>query len=81
MSDTTPELGAITRTSGVAGQFSYRVPVTYPGEGTRTVEFVGSEYGGPITMISNGNQTFVSEPERFGEFSPTWVRRFFGAEN
>ncbi|MBM4719611.1 hypothetical protein GS449_14340 [Rhodococcus hoagii] len=30
MSDTTPELGAITRTSGVAGQFSYRVPVTYP---------------------------------------------------
>jgi hypothetical protein len=78
--DITPELGTITRTNGIAGQYSYRVPVTYPGEGTSVVEFVGNEHGGPIVMISSGGaQTFVSEPERFGEFSPEWVRRFFGA--
>lgn len=76
----TPELGTITRINAVAGQYKYRVPVTYPGEATSVVEFVGNEYGGPIVVISSsGAQTFVSEPERFGEFSPEWVRRYFGA--
>lgn len=75
----TPELGAITRSNGISGQYSFRVPVTYPGEVASIVEFVGNEHGGPIVMVSNGIQTFVSDPERFGQFSPEWVRRFFAA--
>lgn len=76
-----PELGKITRTNGIAGQLSYSVPVTYVGEETRVVEFVGNELGGPVVMITgSAGQTFVDEPSRFGEFGPTWVRRFFGIE-
>lgn len=76
----TPELGTITHTNGIAGQHSYHVSVTYPGEATRTVQFVGNEHGGPITMISNGDQVFVTDPGRFGPFSPDWVRRFFSSD-
>ena len=76
-----PELGKITRTTGIAGQISYRVPVTYPDEETRAVEFVGNEYGGPVVMITRTTgQTPVDDASRFGDFSPTWVRRFFGVE-
>lgn len=74
-----PTLGQITKVPGVAGQISYRVPVTYPTEPTSTVEFVGSAYGGPVLMITPGNPggMFVKDPGRFGSFGPEWVRRFF----
>lgn len=78
---TAPKLGKITRHNGVAGQFSYSVTVTYPDEPPMRAEFVGSVYGGPVVAISPGfGQTFVFEPARFGKFSPTWVRRYFGTE-
>ncbi|ULD39026.1 hypothetical protein [Rhodococcus qingshengii] len=73
-----PEIGKISRANGIAGQYSFSVPVTYPGEDTSVVQFVGNTNGGPIVMITgNGTQTFVRDPERFGEFSPEWIRRFF----
>jgi hypothetical protein len=74
----TPTLGTITRTNGVAGQISYTVPVTYPGEATERITFIGSAYSGPVVMVSpSGAQTFVHDPGRFGKFNPEWVRRFF----
>lgn len=78
-----PELGSITRHAGIAGQFSYRVPVTYPGEPTQTVEFVGSVYDGPVVMVTPTwpGGVDVTDPSRFGDFSPAWVRRFFGWED
>lgn len=75
-----PTLGTIKRTNGVAGQISYTVPVTYPGEPTERLTFVGSVYGGPVVMVTPGyqtEQTFVTDPNRFGPFGPDWVRRFF----
>lgn len=71
-------LGKITKHNGVAGNFSYSVPVTYEGEPAETITFHGSVYGAPIVMETmHGTQTFVTDPGRFGEFSPEWVRRFF----
>lgn len=76
---TAPKLGEIRRENGIAGQISYSVAVTYPGEAASTVQFIGSTYGGPVVMVSaNGTQTFVEDPGRFGPFGPEWVRRFFG---
>ena len=82
-----PRLGDIKRTTGIAGQVSYRVGAYYPGDdGIPTdVEFVGSVYGGPVVMITRYGKTtevqrFVDDPSRHGEFSPAWVRRFFGVE-
>lgn len=73
-----PQLSAIRRDTGLAGQISYTVDVTYPDEGARTVQFVGSTYGGPVVMLTeDGLQTFVEDPQRFGDFGPEWVRRFF----
>lgn len=73
-----PKLSQIRRRNGVAGQISYSVDVTYPGEPTETLTFVGSVYGGPVVMVSpNGAQAFVTDPQRFGSFGPEWVRRFF----
>lgn len=82
MNDTqTPVLGSITRSAGVAGQVAYHVQVTYPGEEPFRTTFVGSAYGGPVVAIGpGGTQTFVTDPGRFGEFSPRWVRRFYGVE-
>lgn len=72
-----PTLSTIKRTNGVAGQIAYDVTVTYPGETPAPVAFVGSVYGGPVVMVAYGRQTFVTDPSRFGTFSPEWVRRFF----
>lgn len=81
MADTSPSLGEVRKVSGIAGQVSYSVPVTYPGEVTSTATFVGSVYGGPVVMVMpSGVQVFVSDPGRFGEFGPGWVRRFFDRE-
>lgn len=77
MSDT-PTLSKITKHTGVAGQVSYSVDVTYPYEAPETITFIGSVYGGPVVMVTpNGAQTFVSDPARHGTFGPEWVRRFF----
>jgi hypothetical protein len=75
----------LTKHAGIAGQFSVSAIVQYPDEPAERIEFVGSVYGGPVVMVlPSGNQTFVSDPARFGEFSEsatTWVRRFFGVES
>lgn len=75
------KVGKITRTNGVAGQISYATVVTYPGEEGGKVSFVGSTYGGPVLMLTPGcpDGVFVTDPARFGKFSPEWVRRFFGS--
>lgn len=80
MSTTTaPKIvGTITRTTGVAGQIAYDVTVQYPDEPPMRCGFVGSIYGGPVVAISpTFGQTFVSDPARFGTFSPIWIRRYF----
>lgn len=73
---------SIARTNGVAGQIRYAAVVEYPGEESSKVSFVGSAYGGPVLMITGGcpDGVFVTDPSRFGKFSPKWVRRFFGSE-
>jgi hypothetical protein len=79
MGETRATLGAVRKARGVAGQVSYSVAVTYPGEPASVVTFVGSVYGGPVVMVTaSGVQTFVTDPGRFGEFGPVWVARFFG---
>jgi hypothetical protein len=73
------QLHSVKRHAGIAGQFSVTADVQYPDEPTRTVEFVGSVYGGPVVMRTDSTETFVSDPGRFGDFGPDWVRRFFEA--
>jgi 16S rRNA C1402 (ribose-2'-O) methylase RsmI len=73
----TPTLANLRRYNGTAGQFSLAVEVTYPGEDTRTVEFVGSVYGGPVLMVTDAGQTWVTDPGRFGSFGKAWVAKFF----
>jgi hypothetical protein len=80
MSTTTrvaPEVTKIFRRNGVAGQFAVQATVTYPGEDPRVVEFVGSTYGGPVLMITETSETWVTDPGRFGKFGKGWVARFF----
>ena len=72
-----PEVTKIFRRKGVAGQFAVQATVTYPGEEPRTVEFVGSVYGGPVLMVTEHGQTWVTDPGRFGTFGKGWVVRFF----
>ena len=76
---TGPTLGPIRKGPGIAGQIGYTVEVTYPGEPASRVTFVGSAYGGPVVMQTPGNPEgmFVTEPGRFGDFGPEWVRKFF----
>lgn len=73
----TPEVTNLKRRKGMAGQFSVEVTVTHPGEEPRIIEFVGSEYGGPVLMVTQYGQTFVTDPGRFGTFGEDWVRKFF----
>lgn len=77
----TPSLANIRRHNGIAGQFSYSVAVTYPGEAASVVTFVSSVYGGPIVMVTpDGHQVPVSSrvTERIGgTLTPEWVRQFF----
>ena len=72
-----PTLSGLRRYNGTAGQFSLAVEVTYPGEEARTVEFVGSIYGGPVLMLTDTAEVWVSEPGRFGTFGKAWVKKFF----
>lgn len=73
----TPVVTKINRTNGTAGQFALAAHVTYPGEETRIVEFVGSMYGGPVLMVTDHGHTWVTDPGRFGTFGKGWVKRFF----
>jgi hypothetical protein len=62
----------IKRHTGIAGQYSLSTKTEHG-----TLTFVGSEYGGPVVMVSpSGAQTFVSDPGRFGDFGKPWVQRF-----
>ncbi len=72
-----PTLSGMRRYNGTAGQFSLAVEVSYPGEDKRTVEFVGSRYGGPVLMLTDTAEVWVTEPGRFGVFGKDWVRRFY----
>lgn len=76
-----PKLSKITRHNGIAGQFSYSVLTTYPGEPAARVEFVGSVYGDTIIMVTdNGTQIPISSrvTDRIGStLDPTWIRAFF----
>lgn len=73
----TPTVTKVLTRKGVAGQFAVAATVAYPGEEPKTVEFVGSTYGGPVYMVTDTFQTWVTDPGRFGDFGTDWVRRFF----
>lgn len=73
------EVLAVKQTGGIAGQVRYTASVKYPAEDMSTVSFYGSVYGGPVIMATEGwpEGILVTDPSRFGEFGPEWVRRFF----
>lgn len=73
----------VKKTGGIAGQVRYTAAVKYPGEDMSTVSFVGSVYGGPVVMCTEGwpDGQFVTDPGRFGKFGPEWVRKFFEEGN
>jgi len=73
-----PTIGKVRRHVGVAGQVAYSMEVTYPGEAPTRIEFIGNVDGGPVVMVtpSNLGGTFVRDPGRFGDFGPSWVRKF-----
>jgi hypothetical protein len=73
----TPTVTKLFQRKGVAGQFSVQATVTYPGEAPSIVEFVGSVYGGPVLMVTDLGETWVTDPGRFGKFGKAWVRKFF----
>jgi hypothetical protein len=73
----TPTVTKLKKINGVAGQFAVRATVAYPGEDPQVIEFVGSAYGGPVLMVTDAGQTWVTDPGRFGSFGTDWVRKFF----
>lgn len=73
----TPTVSKVFRRNGVAGQFAVQCTVAYPGEEPRVVEFVGSSYGGPVLMVTEHGETWVTDPGRFGKFGKAWVVKFF----
>jgi hypothetical protein len=74
----TPTVTHVRKIKGVAGQFAVRATVGYPGEDPQVIEFVGSSYGGPVLMVTDAGQNWVTDPGRFGTFGTDWVRKFFG---
>jgi hypothetical protein len=78
---TNPVVESISTNAGMIGQIAYTATVRYEGEPVRYVAFASNRHGGPVVMVDDTfGQTFVSDPERFGRFSPRWVRRFFGED-
>lgn len=73
------EVLSVKKTGGLAGQIRYTAAVRYPEEDTSTVSFVGSVYGGPVVMVTEGfpEGVFVTDPGRFGTFGSGWVEKFF----
>lgn len=79
MENIVPELSHITFDGTIANSMVYSVKVTYPGEETRRVQFLGSVPGnGPVLLISGDMQVFIDDPSRFGPFGPEFIRRFYG---
>ncbi len=79
-----PRVLKISRGKTFAGQRSITADVQYPGEKPSRVEFVGPSASiggaGPVVMVMpSGQQMFVTDPSRFGNFGSDWVRRFFGS--
>jgi hypothetical protein len=82
----TTKIDKIIRHTGVAGQYSLEVWVTYwhgpnPADADATITtFVGSVYGAPVVMVmSNGQQVPVDDWRRYGEqLDASWVRAFYG---
>lgn len=74
---TAPTVTKMFQRRGVAGQFAVQCTVTYPGEDPRVMEFVGSEHGGSVLMVTDTGECWVTDPGRFGVFGKAWVRRFF----
>jgi hypothetical protein len=74
-----PHIYFVRKSAGIAGQFAVNARVGYQDEAPRDVAFVGSVYGGPVVMRTEGMETFVTDPARFGDFGTEWVQRFFGA--
>lgn len=78
-----PTIDTIERITGIAGNYAYRVHVTYRDEAgnvdsTHNVMFTGSIPGAPVVMITEHGQTFVTDWKRNGEtLNPEWIRRFF----
>ena len=63
---------------GVAGQVS-AVAVYDDGDYSSIIELVGSIYGGPVVLVTDASQVFVTDPSRFGDFGVDprgYVRRF-----
>jgi hypothetical protein len=79
MPDDSPHIYSARKQPGIAGQYAVSARVGYPDEPPRDVTFIGSVYGGPVVMVSDGRETFVDDPGRFGKFGEAWVRRFFAA--
>ena len=80
---TAPTLGKITREVGLAGQYAYSVPVTYPSEPTKIVSFVGWHGSRTVVMVTghgHAEQTYVTPNvvrRCGGTLSPDWIREFF----
>jgi hypothetical protein len=83
----TTKIDKIIRRTGVAGQYSLEVWVTYwhapnPADADATITtFVSSVYGAPVVMVmNNGQQVPVDDWRRYGEqLDASWVRAFYGA--
>lgn len=71
-----PEVSKIFMRKGEV-QVAIQATVTYPGEEPMVVEFVGSRYGGPVLMVTEHGEIWVTEPGRFGTFGKNWVLRFY----
>ena len=73
-----PRVLRISRGGAMADRRVLVVDVQYPDEEPMRVHFAGpSGRVGPVVMIANGAQMFVSDPARFGPFGEDWVRKFF----
>jgi hypothetical protein len=80
---TAPVVHKVTRSAGIAGQYSMTASIEYPGEPFNVVTFVGSVFGGPIVMVTAAGETFVSQAvtDRLGsKLTEAWVRAFFGSD-
>ena len=76
----------LVRTDGLAGQISVTHYIAGGGDDSRGqwAQFVGSLYGGPVVLVvpstvSGTLQTFVTDPERFGDFATNplaWAKSF-----
>lgn len=76
-----PHVLSVSRGKTFGNLRSIVAKIQYPDEPASRVEFVGPSASvggpGPVVVVMRGYQTFVTDPDRFGDFGPEWVRRFF----